>query len=105
MVTIKELKEICKKNNVKLLPHWKKDDIIFQLYLETGIKIEKREDEIKKDERKAEREFIKFLSHDTQYFSRKDYIELYGLEYVEEIEQKYKKYLNFNYYPDNWDEF
>jgi hypothetical protein len=101
MVTIKELKEICKKNNVKLLPHWNKEQIIFELYIKTGIRLEKTEEE----ERKDEKDYIKFLSHDTQYFSRDEYIELHGLKYVEEIEDKYKIYLNFNYYSNNSDDF
>jgi hypothetical protein len=96
MPTVKELKKYCKENNIQLLPHWNKKMIEFEIYLRTGKKFEKTEDEIKKEEKKDENNFIRCLTHDLEYLTREEFIEMEGIEYVEEIEKKYGKYIRYN---------
>ena len=96
MPTIKELKQICKDKKVELCPHWTKEQIIMEIYLKTGITIEKTEEEKKKEEKKAENQFIKELVHDVKYFTRDEFIELNGIEFVEDVEKKYGNLLHYN---------
>lgn len=95
MPTVKELKQLCKEKNIELYPHWNKEQIISEIFDKTGILIKKTDEEIKKEKKKNENHFIRCLVHDVAYLTRKEFIEIHGKDYVEDIEKHYGKFLRY----------
>lgn len=99
MPTVKELKKYCKDNNIPVMKFWNKDTIIFEIFNKTGISIELTPDELRRKESRDKLEFLRQISHETSYFTREEWIDIYGKDDLEHLENNYGKYLNFSYTP------